>query len=194
MSGRSRSGLPGWLTGSLVSTSPPTVIVVPARGAGSGTLELRTMPMRLRVRCAPKIVAIAPGLPPEANNFIFDGIDNNETLVNTIIFFTNADALEEFRVITNVAPAEFGRAGGGVIVSTLKSGTNAFHGSAYWFHRDESLDSKFFNNSGDKPIFARNQFGGTMGGPMAALAAGIASTNVHSRRTIRNSKPVNSQL
>jgi hypothetical protein len=106
------------------------------------------------------------GLPPEANNFIFDGIDNNETLVNTIIFFTNADALEEFRVITNVAPAEFGRAGGGVIVSTLKSGTNAFHGSAYWFHRDESLDSKFFNNSGDKPIFARNQFGGTVGGPV----------------------------
>jgi outer membrane receptor protein involved in Fe transport len=106
------------------------------------------------------------GLPPEANNFIFDGIDNNETLVNTIIFFTNADALEEFRVITNVAPAEFGRAGGGVIVSTLKSGTNAFHGSAYWFHRDESLDSKFFNNTGDKPIFARNQFGGTVGGPV----------------------------
>ncbi len=106
------------------------------------------------------------GLPPQANNFLFDGIDNNETLVNTIIFFTQPDALQEFRVITNVAPAEFGRAGGGVISSTLKSGTNAFHGSAFWFHRDESLDSKFFFDSGDKPVFARNQFGGTLGGPI----------------------------
>jgi hypothetical protein len=106
------------------------------------------------------------GLPPEANNFIFDGIDNNETLVNTIIFFTPADALQEFNVITNVAPAEFGRAGGGVISSTLRSGSNEFHGSAFWFHRDESLDSKFFFDSGDKPVFARNQFGGTLGGPV----------------------------
>ena len=106
------------------------------------------------------------GLPPEANNFIFDGIDNNETLVNTIIFFTPADALQEFSVITNVAPAEFGRAGGGVISSTLRSGSNEFHGSAFWFHRDESLDSKFFFDSGAKPIFARNQFGGTLGGPV----------------------------
>ncbi|MGC1593735.1 MAG: carboxypeptidase-like regulatory domain-containing protein, partial [Candidatus Acidiferrales bacterium] len=106
------------------------------------------------------------GLPPQANNFIFDGIDNNETLVNTIIFFTPADALQEFNVITNVAPAEFGRAGGGVISSTLHSGSNEFHGSAFWFHRDESLDSKFFFDSGAKPVFARNQFGGTLGGPV----------------------------
>lgn len=106
------------------------------------------------------------GLPPQANNFLFDGVDNNETLVNTIIFFTNADALEEFRVITNIAPAEFGRAGGGVVTSTLKSGSNDFHGSAYWFHRDENLDSKFFFDSGPKPVLGRNQFGGTLGGPV----------------------------
>jgi hypothetical protein len=106
------------------------------------------------------------GLPPEANDFIFDGIDNNETLVNTVIFFTPADALQEFNVVTNVAPAEFGRAGGGIISSTLHSGTNQFHGSAFWFHRDEDLDSKFFFDAGAKPIFARNQFGGTLGGPI----------------------------
>jgi hypothetical protein len=109
---------------------------------------------------------VVNGLPPQANNFLFDGIDNNETLVNTIIFFTNPDALEEFNVITNVAPAEYGRAGGGVISSRLKSGSNDFHGSAYWFHRDESFDSKFYFDPGDKPVFARNQFGGTLGGPV----------------------------
>jgi Carboxypeptidase regulatory-like domain/TonB-dependent Receptor Plug Domain len=106
------------------------------------------------------------GLPPQANNFIFDGIDNNETLVNTIIFFTPADALQEFTVITNIAPAEYGRAGGGIVSSTLHSGSNEFHGSAFWFHRDENLDSKFFFDSGNKPVFARNQFGGTVGGPV----------------------------
>ncbi len=107
------------------------------------------------------------GLPPQANNFIFDGIDNNETLVNTIIFFTPADALQEFNVITNVAPAEYGRAGGGVVASTLRSGSNEFHGSAFWFHRDENLDAKYFFDTGlPKPIFARNQFGGTLGGPI----------------------------
>lgn len=106
------------------------------------------------------------GLPPEANNFIFDGIDNNETLVNTIIFFTPADALQEFKVITNVAPAEYGRAGGAIVSSSLQSGANEFHGSAFWFHRDENLDSKFYFDSGAKPVFARNQFGGTLGGPI----------------------------
>lgn len=107
------------------------------------------------------------GLPPQANNFIFDGIDNNETLVNTIIFFTPADALQEFNVITNVAPAEYGRAGGGVVASTLRSGSKEFHGSAFWFHRDENLDAKYFFDTGlPKPIFARNQFGGTLGGPI----------------------------
>ena len=106
------------------------------------------------------------GLPPEANNFIFDGIDNNESLVNTIIFFTPADALQEFKVITNVAQAEYGRAGGAIVSSSLKSGSNQFHGSAFWFHRDENFDSKYFFDSGPKPVFARNQFGGTVGGPV----------------------------
>jgi hypothetical protein len=109
---------------------------------------------------------VVNGLPPQANNFIFDGLDNNETLVNTIVFFTNPDALEEFNVITNVAPAEYGRAGGGIIASRLHSGSNEFHGSAFWFHRDESFDSKYFFDPGDKPVFARNQFGGTVGGPV----------------------------
>ncbi|MGA6955130.1 MAG: carboxypeptidase-like regulatory domain-containing protein, partial [Candidatus Acidiferrales bacterium] len=104
------------------------------------------------------------GLPPQANNFLFDGIDNNETLVNTIIFFTNPDALQEFKVITNVAPAEFGRAGGGIVTSALHSGTNDFHGSAFWFRRDNSLDSKFYFDPGAKPVFLKNQFGGTFGG------------------------------
>src|SRR5580704_3090410 len=56
------------------------------------------------------------GSRPQDNNFILDGIDNNESLVNTIIFFPPADAIEEFKVQTSLAPAEFGRAGGALVV------------------------------------------------------------------------------
>lgn len=105
------------------------------------------------------------GLRPQANNFTFDGIDNNESLVNTIVFFPPADAIEEFRVQTSVATAEYGRAGGGIVATSLKSGTNGFHGSAFWFHRDQTLDAlPFFATS--QSSFSRNQFGGSVGGPI----------------------------
>lgn len=105
------------------------------------------------------------GLRPQNNNFILDGVDNNESLVNTIIFFPPAEAIQEFRVDTSVAPAEFGRAGGGVVNSTFKSGSNQFHGSAFEFHRNSVLDATpYFQTT--KPPFHRNQYGGTFGGPI----------------------------
>ncbi|HUI52397.1 MAG TPA: TonB-dependent receptor [Terriglobales bacterium] len=108
------------------------------------------------------------GLRPQANNFILDGIDNNEALVNTIVFFPPADAIDEFRVQTSVAPAQFGRAGGALVVTSLKSGSNAFHGSAFWFNRNKALNAEdFFTSPGTPtPGFSRNQFGGTLGGPI----------------------------
>jgi hypothetical protein len=109
------------------------------------------------------------GLRPQNNNFTLDGIDNNEALVNTIVFFPPADAIDEFRVQTSVAPAEFGRAGGALVVTSLKSGTNAIHGSAFWFNRNTQLNARDFFNQGPtsiKPGFERNQFGGTVGGPI----------------------------
>ena len=103
------------------------------------------------------------GLRPQNNNFLLDGIDNNESLVNTIIFFPPAEAIQEFRVDTSVSAAEFGRAGGGVVSSSFKSGTNQWHGSAFEFYRNRTLDATpYFNTT--KPPFHRNQFGGTFGG------------------------------
>ena len=111
------------------------------------------------------------GLRPQANNFILDGIDNNEGLVNTILIFPPVDATQEFKVDTSVAPAEFGRAGGAIVVSSLKSGTNQFHGSAFEFYRDATFDSnpnyRFDGAPATKnPSFTRNQFGGSFGGPV----------------------------
>jgi hypothetical protein len=103
------------------------------------------------------------GLRPQNNNFELDGIDNNEALVNTIVFFPNADAIEEFRVQTSVAPAQFGRAGGALILTSIKSGTNEIHGSAYWFNRNTDLQARDFFNNKQTPAYNRNQFGGTVG-------------------------------
>jgi hypothetical protein len=107
------------------------------------------------------------GLRPQNNNFLLDGTDNNESLVNTIIFFPPAEAIQEFRVDTSVAPAEFGRAGGGIVNTSIKSGSNAWHGSAFLFERNDELDAReYFQNTGPKTEFRRHQFGGTLGGAL----------------------------
>lgn len=111
------------------------------------------------------------GQRTQANNFLLDGVDNNESLVNTINIFPSADAVQEFRVQTSVATAEFGRGGGAIINSITKSGTNAFHGSSYLFIRNNVFDARpsFYDSiSNDRrnPLFRRGQFGGTVGGPV----------------------------
>jgi hypothetical protein len=109
---------------------------------------------------------VVNGIRAQGNNFILDGIDNNEALVNTIVIFPPADAIQEFRVQTNIAPAEFGRAGGALVVTSIKSGTNDYHGSVFWFNRNKALNAEDFFSSGPTPGFVRNQFGGSAGGPI----------------------------
>ena len=108
---------------------------------------------------------IINGARPQANNFMLDGMDNNESLVNTIVFFPPEEAIQEFRVQTSIAPAEFGRAGGGIVNTTIKSGTNVIHGDAFDFLRNSALDARPTFASSISP-FRRNQFGGTLGGPI----------------------------
>lgn len=81
------------------------------------------------------------GLRPQANNYILDGVDNNDGLINTILFFPPIDATQEFKIDTSVAPAQFGRAGGAIVVSSIRSGTNSIHGSAFEFYRSGKWDS-----------------------------------------------------
>ncbi len=113
------------------------------------------------------------GLRAQANNFELDGLDNNDALVNTIIFFPPVGATEEFRVTTAVAPAEFGKAGGAIVQSSIKSGTNKYHGSAFFFDRDQIFDANpnysFGNTVTSKPPYHKALFGGTLGGPVPFL-------------------------
>ena len=110
------------------------------------------------------------GQDPRSNVYLLDG-----TLLND---FTNGpagsaagtalglDTIREFRVETNAYSAEFGRSSGGQISVLTKSGSNRMSGSAFEFHRNESLDARNYFDAGDKPNFHRNQFGATLGGPL----------------------------
>jgi hypothetical protein len=113
------------------------------------------------------------GTRPQANNFILDGVDNNDGLQNVILFFPPVDATQEFKVITNIAPAQYGRAGGALVISSIKSGTNHLHGSAFDFYRSDKWAAnpnyEFPYNdlpAGPKPPYNRNQFGGSAGLPI----------------------------
>jgi roadblock/LC7 domain-containing protein len=119
------------------------------------------------------------GQRTQANNFLLDGVDNNESLVNTINIFPSAEAIQEFRVQTSVAPAEFGRGGGGIINSVIKSGRNDFYGSAFIFLRNDDLDARPTFNA-TKAEFRRGQFGGTFGGPITFLNFGDGGPQIFS--------------
>jgi Carboxypeptidase regulatory-like domain len=98
-------------------------------------------------------------------NYFLDGGPNMSTLRNTGNITPNPDAVEEFRVDTNNYSAEYGRFGNGVINVITRSGTNQFHGSAFEFFRNTHLNANTWNAL-TKPPLHRNQFGGTLGGPI----------------------------
>ncbi|MDP9050792.1 MAG: TonB-dependent receptor [Acidobacteriota bacterium] len=110
----------------------------------------------------------ANGLRQQSNNFLLDGTDNNESLVNSLVFFTPPEAIDQFRVSTSVAPAEFGRAGGAIINSSVKSGTNSIHGSVFGYYRSKVFDANpnYFAPTQPSPSFQRKQFGFAAGGPI----------------------------
>jgi len=121
----------------------------------------------------------ANGLRPQTNNFIMDGIDDNESLVNTIVIFPAIEDIAEFKTTTSTAPAEFGRAGGAVVQVATKSGTNQIHGAFYEFNRSKiaAADVTQYTSAphctylGESncvalPELSRNQFGATLGGPI----------------------------
>jgi hypothetical protein len=105
----------------------------------------------------------------QTNNFILDGVDIMQSVDNQIGYQPSVDALEEVKVVTGNAGAEFGNVGGASVVMSLKSGTNEFHGNLFEFLRNEKLDANgFFNNRNKvkKQALRQNIFGGTIGGPI----------------------------
>jgi hypothetical protein len=107
----------------------------------------------------------------QANNFLLDGMDNNQVSDNLLGYTPAPDAIEEFNLITNNAPAEFGNFEGGIVSATLKSGTNQYHGDIWEFFRNNVLNANNWANNLVYPALPIaklrwNMFGGTFGGPI----------------------------
>ena len=107
----------------------------------------------------------------QANNFLLDGMDNNQVSDNLLGYTPAPDAIEEFNLITNNAPAEFGNFEGGIVSAVIKSGTNKYHGDVWEFFRNDVLNANSWSNNLVYPALPKaklrwNMFGGTFGGPI----------------------------
>lgn len=109
------------------------------------------------------------GQRANANGWLVDGIDNNEYTFNTVIVQPSLESVREFKVLTGSFSSEFGRGAGVVSVST-RSGTNDYHGTAFWFHRNIVFDARGYFQSPQalpkKLPFRRHQMGGAFSGPV----------------------------
>ncbi len=108
------------------------------------------------------------GAREDSNNFILDGAYNNDPKLNTFAINPPVDAIREFEILASAYDATYGRSGGAQVNVALKSGTNAFHGTAYEFFRNAALDARnFFAHTEDAaPRYQRNQYGFSLGGPV----------------------------
>src|SRR5215471_16894548 len=108
------------------------------------------------------------GMRSQSNNFTLDGVSINDPQVNgPLNGFRIADAVQEFNVNTSIASTDLGRSSGAQVAVITKSGSNSYHGSGFYFGRNEALDANdWFLNQGGKPknMLRRHQYGGTIGG------------------------------
>src|SRR6476646_10844829 len=132
--------------------------------SASGTIMSGTRPDDRR----PATEIFSNGNREGSNNFLYDGIDDNERLTLSIVLRPAVEAVREFKIQTNLYSADIGRNSGAVVDVITKSGTNRLHGSAFEFLRNSAMDARsYFNPKGTAfPNFRLNQFGGSFGGPV----------------------------
>jgi len=115
------------------------------------------------------------GQRARSNNIMVDGLDNNDPVVGSVRAVFSQEAVREFQVLTNSYSAEFGKASGGVVNIVTKTGGNEYHGNAFMYFRDDSLNAKDRFEKADvfgtavnreKAPFSQKQFGATLGGPI----------------------------
>ena len=171
----------------VVTVSGRAATVETTSSTVSQTIEnKRLVDLPLNGRNPFSLATLAPGVAPAPGSSPFisggrnatsevtiDGVSNvnaeNNVSILDLNYTPSVDAVQEFSVQTNAVSAEFGRLGGGVINLVTKSGSNAFHATAFGFGRNSKMDATnfFTNRAGQKPgSFKRNQFGGNVGGPV----------------------------
>ncbi|MCC6587493.1 MAG: TonB-dependent receptor [Bryobacterales bacterium] len=127
-----------------------------------GTIMSGTRPDDLR----PGSELFSNGNRENSNNFLMDGVDNNERLTLSITLRPSVEAVREFKIQTNMFAADQGRNSGATVNVITKSGSNDWHGTAYEFLRNDKLDARnyFAPTNFNKPAFRQKQFGANLGG------------------------------
>lgn len=146
--------------------------ITSAGGTGAGVLNLSllspgvTQSSAMGLGSGPSV----GGLRPYDNNFTVEGVDNNNKGTTGALITVPNDAVEQFVLLTNQFSPEFGHSSGGQFNTTVKSGTNSFHGSVYEYFRNRNLNAvdNFYVLQGltSNPRFDSNRYGGTFGGPI----------------------------
>lgn len=171
----------------MVSANAETINTMSAE-LGAVVDNARVVEMPLNGRTFYSLATLVPGVAPPrqgssnshrggfnvagaaetANNFSLNGFENNDSATMAPLLRPSIDAIQEFTILTGVYPAQYGYGDGGQVIVTTKSGTNEFHGSAFHFIRNSAVLTarNFFQAPGPLPSFKRNQFGGTIGGPV----------------------------
>ncbi len=109
------------------------------------------------------------GSRPRTNEYIYDGISVLQPEPGQVLYYPVIDGMAEFKLNVNAYSPEYGRSNGGTVMVIGKSGSNEFHGSVFEFFRNEALNARnLFAQPGPKPLFRRNQYGVTIGGPIQA--------------------------
>ncbi|HUB81598.1 MAG TPA: carboxypeptidase-like regulatory domain-containing protein [Bryobacteraceae bacterium] len=164
------------------------------QGADLNTAEVSQLPLggqrtfAFLARLSPGVLVAEPGARAAQNgdfaangvrstgenNFLLNGVDNNVNVIDFInqtsyVIGPSVDAINEIRILTNGYNAEYGRAAGGVMDVTIKSGTNQLHGMGFEYLQNTDLDANRWENNlagVERPPLQQNQFGGNAGGPI----------------------------
>jgi hypothetical protein len=130
-------------------------------------------------------VLVVNGARATNNNFRLDGVDNNESQFGQIAIYPNPDAIAEFKIETSVPTAESGRAGGGIISTTFKSGGNEVHGTVFEQYQGRFLSavpSKFHDKITPIPNYITHNYGGVVGGPIFLPRYGEGGSPIYDGR------------
>jgi hypothetical protein len=108
----------------------------------------------------------AQGMRQNANDWLYDGVDDNELTAGGVGTLPSIDAISEFRVLTFNYSAQYGSRAGTTVLVSSKSGSNSFHGTLFEFLRNDALDARNFFDGAKKGKYNQNEFGGSLGGPI----------------------------
>lgn len=175
----------GSISEQVIVNAEPSVINTETSAKGEVITQKQVSDLPLNGRDFTSLALLAPGVYPrpadddqgeglaaagtrtDASNYILDGVVNKSDRNGSVGVNTSVDSIREFKVETSTYTAEFGRSAGAQVNVVSKSGTNNFRGSLFNYLRNDAFDARnFFTAADEDKTLRRNQFGGTLGGPL----------------------------